>query len=288
MKIAIISTFYNRKEKTLACINSIFKQQYLKDNREVTVDLYFCDDGSTDGTYEEIINKYPQVNLIKGTGSLYWAKGMSKALNQAIQKEYNFFLMVNDDVEFYDNMLETMIDSYYKTHRPEYLSAIVGSTQDKFSGEWTYGGQLWNKKFRHEKYEPVLPASPCCECNMTNWNCFLIPSEMLEKIGKIDSYYEHAKADNDYSNRIINSGNKIYVAHSYIGTCQRNSLIGTWRDTSLALSKRLELVKMPNGLPIKSEVYYCKKFHGKLWFIWVVKRYLWIYISWLKYKVRNQ
>lgn len=286
MNIAVISTYFNRKNKTIACVKSLYEQSLLKKNKDVVLDIYFCDDGSNDGTSKELCKIYPEINIISGTGRLFWAKGMSKALNEAIKTPHDFYLMVNDDVKFYSNMLEIMVGSYMQVKSDKFMSAVVGSTQECEDGNWTYGGQIWNKRFRHEKYDSVEPGFPCKECNMTNWNCFLIPNIMIQKIGLIDDYYEHAKADNDYSNRIINSGNKIFVAHQYIGTCQRNSIDGTWRDTKLGLKKRLTLVKKPTGLPIKSEIHYCKKFHGNRWPFWVSKRYLWIYVSWLKNLVR--
>lgn len=279
MNIAVVSTFHNRKEKTLACLKSIYSQESISDS--VKIEVYFCDDGSTDGTSECIRHDFPEVTIVPGTGNLFWARGMARAFGKAVEKEHDFYLMVNDDVEFYPDMLLTMLRSYKQTQAKAKLVAVVGSTEDE-KGNWTYGGQYWNRKLLHERYDPVLPGEPCQECNMTNWNCFLIPQKMVQEIGLIDDYYEHAKADNDYSNRIIRSGNKIFVANKYIGKCNRNSLRGTWRDTALPLKKRLELVKKPNGLPIKSEVYYCKKFHGHLWWLWVLKRYVWIYISAIK------
>ena len=280
MKIAIVSTFFNRKEKTLSCLKSLYSQSCLTE-KNIQLDIYFCDDASTDGTSIEIEKQFPEVHIVKGTGNLFWAKGMHKAFERAIQTEHDFYLMVNDDVDFYPSMLKDMLDSYFENKDKAPLIAVVGSTEDG-AGNWTYGGQVWNKKLLHERYDSVLPAEPCHECNMTNWNCFLIPREMVDNLGIIDGFYEHAKADNDYSNRIINSGNKIFVAKRYIGICQRNSLKNTWRDTSFPLKRRIELVKRPNGLPIKSEIYYCKKFHGKSWPLWVAKRYVWIFISALK------
>jgi GT2 family glycosyltransferase len=254
-------------------------------NKKIDMYVYLCDDGSTDGTSEHIKMNYPQVVLVYGDGNLFWAKGMAKAMGEAINAEYDYYLMVNDDVEFFDDMIETMMRSYKKCEICAQLVAIVGATKDKFTDEWTYGGQIWNKKLVHERYDSVFPADNCPECNMTNWNCFLIPEKMIARLGAIDDYYEHAKADNDYSNRIINSGNKIFVADRYIGTCQRNSLVETWRDTSLGLRKRFKLVSKPNGLPFRSELHYCIKFHKWTALIWFLKRYVWIVISYVKCKV---
>lgn len=282
MKIAVVSTFFNRKEKTIACLKSLYTQNCLAEDN-IQLDIYFCDDASTDGTSAQIEKEFPEVHIIRGAGNLFWAKGMHEAFGEAVKTQHDFYLMVNDDVDFFPSMLKDMLDSYFENENKAKLIAVVGSTEDG-NGNWTYGGQIWNKKFLHERYDSVMPAETCNECNMTNWNCFLIPEKMIKNLGMIDGFYEHAKADNDYSNRIINSGNKIFVAKRYVGICQRNSLKGTWRDTSLPLKKRLELVQRPNGLPIKSEVYYCKKFHGKAWPFWVAKRYIWIFISALKKK----
>lgn len=253
--------------------------QIIDNNKyDINFDIYLCDDGSTDGTSKEVLNKYPDVHIIYGNGNLYWAKGIAKATDEALKKEYEFFLMINDDVEFYDTMFMTMLDSYYSVFSPNYLVAIVGSTLSKIDNQWTYGGQLWNKKLIKERYMPIypIPIQKCKECNMTNWNCFLIVNEMIKTIGKIDNHYEHAKADNDYSNRIINSGNKIFVANDYVGYCERNSNSGTWTDTSISLKRRIKLMQKPDGLPIKSDVYYCKKYFGIFWPLWVLKRYIWL------------
>lgn len=287
MDMAVILTFHNRKNKTLSCLKSLLHQTYVE-NGTIQLECYFCDDGSTDGSSEQIRVQYPKVHLTYGDGSLFWAKGMFKSFSKALETKHDFYLMVNDDVDFYPDMIRTMLESYYEVESKAPLVAIVGSTEDSFGGNWTYGGQIWNKQLIHERYVPVLPEKPCRECNMSNWNCFLIPDQMIKNIGSIDDYYEHAKADNDYSNRIILSGNKIYVAHKYIGICQRNSINNTWRDETLSLKKRLEYANKPIGLPIKSELHYCMKFHGVKWPLWVGKRYLWIYLSWIKHVIKER
>jgi glycosyltransferase involved in cell wall biosynthesis len=48
--IAVLMTCFNRKEKTLCCIESLFAQENMP-----TFDLYVCDDASTDGTSEAIL-----------------------------------------------------------------------------------------------------------------------------------------------------------------------------------------------------------------------------------------
>lgn len=49
--IAVLLTAHNRKEKTLLCLDFLFKQKQVE---EYTIDVYLTDDGSTDGTSEAV------------------------------------------------------------------------------------------------------------------------------------------------------------------------------------------------------------------------------------------
>ena len=46
--IAVLITCYNRKDKTLLCLESLFKQQGL--GIDFSLAVFLVDDGSTDGT----------------------------------------------------------------------------------------------------------------------------------------------------------------------------------------------------------------------------------------------
>ena len=64
-------TVHNRREKTLACLKLCYEQiESLRS--EYAFSVYLTDDASTDGTAEAVSREYPDVNIIKGNGSLYW------------------------------------------------------------------------------------------------------------------------------------------------------------------------------------------------------------------------
>ena len=77
MKIAILMTCHNRRETTLRCLRGLPSD----------VEVYLVDDGSTDGTDEAVKATFPKVNVIRGTGNLYWAKGMELAWKTCLQHE---------------------------------------------------------------------------------------------------------------------------------------------------------------------------------------------------------
>ncbi|OPJ62708.1 glycosyltransferase family 2 protein [Clostridium oryzae] len=259
LKIAVIFTCYNRIEKTKNCLEKITKQGKKLSNK-IELEIFCCDDNSTDGTYEMIHSRFNSVNLILGTGNLFWAKGMAKAIEEAEKSNPDFYLMINDDVDFFEDALEIMLSSYDSVQ--DRYASIVGSTKDKLTGKLTYGGIKWDKKVIHEKETRIEPRFPCVKCEQTNWNCFLIPSCVYNMVGTIDDYFEHSMADYDYSNRICRKGFPIYVAKEYIGYCSRNSIAGTWQDTSLGLVARLKALQKKTGIPPRSSWHYCKKYYG--------------------------
>ncbi|MBX9969229.1 glycosyltransferase family 2 protein [Priestia aryabhattai] len=272
-KIVAILTCFNRREKTLRCLKTL-KRQISPVDKIIDLKIVICDDCSTDGTQEAIIKQYPDVEFVQGTGDLFWARGMARATKAAEKYMPDFYLMINDDVEFHDNMLEIMLKSYESI--ADNMCAVVGSTKDSNTGKLTYGGAIWNGKAIKEKTVMVEPASPCAECNLSNWNCFLIPRCLYEKVGEIDSYYEHSRADYDYSLRIVKKGYKVYVANDFIGCCSRNSIKNTWEDTSLPFMGRIKALHRRTGMPIKSSWHYYRKFYGAGYIYRVIWPYLYI------------
>lgn len=269
--ISVVLTCHNRIEKTVGCLRNIIQADSVKFGK-YEVNIYVCDDASTDGTTEAISQLSDRIHIVNGDGDLFWARGMAKAMSEAEKSTADFYLMVNDDVEFFPDMLDVMLDSYYSVKGK--LHAVVGSTKDKETGRHTYGGLMWNGKGLGEEHTAVTPCTPCPKCNQTNWNCFLLPKELYNAIGKIDAYYEHSWADFDYSNRIIEAGYDIYVAHSYVGFCSRNTTKGTWADSTLSFRKRIHAMHRKTGLPPKSHWYYCKKYYGYEAFPVFVRPYL--------------
>ncbi|MDU7947257.1 MAG: glycosyltransferase family 2 protein [Clostridium sp.] len=274
-KIAVIITCHNRKEKTEKCIKSIvFNSNY-------SFDFYITDDKSNDGTFKMLNDISDKLNLRiyieKGDGNLFWCKGMKKSFDKAIDKGYDLYLWVNDDVEFYENFIDKLLQVYHERKNEDGV-IVVGSFRDKYTGEFTYGGvkSIGKEKL---KYSFIQPIDRIQECDTMNGNCVMIDSFTVNKIGSLDGEYEHGMGDFDYGYRATESGGNIYIAPGYVGTCSRNEIKDTWKDCNLSLKRRLELVKSPTGLPLKSWKKYSRRFGGKLWVIKFIKPYIKIFLT---------
>lgn len=250
MRIAILLACYNRKELTKRCLNGLNKQ--LKYHTDKSIDIYVFDDNSSDGTKEMLKEEFPKVNIVSGNGRTYWCKSMYHLMKKAVAVHYDFYLMVNDDVNFYDDAIETVFNSY---NLAKQMCGIVGATQSVVSGRITYGG-------RDKQENLLIPSGSIQKCMWANWNCFLIDSETVNKVGIIDGKYEHSWGDFDYSYRMHKLGIPIYVASHYIGVCESNSDDRTFRDITLSRRERLKKLFSPKGMPFSSYLRYNLKTKG--------------------------
>ena len=86
MRFAVLMTCFNRKEKTINCLNNLFNCFFGVPH---DFDVYLVDDASTDGTVAAVRSKFPSVNIINGSGDLYWNKGMFLALIEGSDADYH-------------------------------------------------------------------------------------------------------------------------------------------------------------------------------------------------------
>lgn len=270
--IAVLMTCHNRKEKTLNCLKHLYSCNIPEG---YNFEVILVDDGSNDGTGDAISVNYPGVIIIKGNGNLYWNRGMHKAFDYAISKNYDYYIWLNDDTYLIKNALDITIDTYKKIKNTIDTEVIlVGSTRSSITKNRTYGafnisaGPL-------SKPSILIPTGSITECTLMNGNFVFIPHQVVNLVGNLDYSYEHGMGDFDYSRRAVKQGVKLFMLPCYIGICEGNSIKGTYLDKQLPRMTRWRKIKQPTGLPIKSWYTYTKRYSGLLWPI----NFAWPYIK---------
>lgn len=261
-KIAVLMTCYNRRETTLSCLKAIYQQ-------DVDFDVYLVDDGSSDGTTNTVIQKYPKVYIIQGNGNLYWVGGMRLAFSAAMKHGYDYYLWLNDDTILKPDALSRLVELHLWLEQKNLANSIVvGSTQDPVSQEPTYGGAVKSEKWYSNKFEFVKPGQELIECDTMFGNCVLIPQEVVKLVGNIDVAFIHSLGDLDYGLRARKLGCSIWVAPGYIGTCSQNSANGSWVDLNLSFYERLKKVLHVKAFPIAPWTHFTRRHSGALWFLY--------------------
>lgn len=254
-RVVVLMTTFNRCDNTKNCILSLTEK-----NPELDMRFVVTDDKSQDGTEDMLLQlgEKIKIHLIKGNGSLFWTGGMYKSLEYALvhSKEFDYALLVNDDVEFYDNAIENLKRRLEKSN----AKIIVGATEDA-DGNMSYGGVKKLSRF-FAKFGLVEPSEEIRYCDTFNCNCVLMSSEIFGLLGNLDNKYIHSMGDFDYGLMATKKGFKIVSSDSFVGRCSDNDVSKSWRNPKLPRSERLKLKESPKGLPRKDWFHFVNKNYG--------------------------
>ena len=252
-KIAVILTVFNRRQKTLACLEHLFmaQQTYNSSHRpdeHVSLAVFLTDDGCTDGTAEAIHVTFPSsdIRILKGTGSLFWAGGMRLAWQKAIDsaESWNYYLLINDDTYFFPQLFQILFETEQycmKTFGRQGIYSGITCSHDA-EGEITYGGEVY-ANWTKGRQILLQPTGSPQQADVVNANILLIPQQVVSSLGIFHTGFTHSCADYDYSWKARRAGVPVLVTASVCGACaydhqnkQQSAMM--YRNLSLADMQR--------------------------------------------------
>jgi GT2 family glycosyltransferase len=248
--LAVLLTCHNRRDSTHKALRFLYKAEMPKD---ILFDIYLVDDGSSDGTSEMIRNEFPDVVLIQGSGDLYWNLGMKLAWETSSNaKEYDFFLMLNDDADLDDNALLHLFGCFSETKdETGEESLIIGACRkNKADNTFSYGGR--------SDIGPIIPDGTLQKCKYINCNVVLVSKAIFEKIGGLSEHYIHRFGDVEYGLRAQRNGIECYVTKNYIASCEPNFV--EWRNSEVSFTKRWAALHSLTGFSLKEYVTFYKDY----------------------------
>jgi len=243
-QIAVLLTCFNRKEKTINCLNQLFK---LKSD----LDVYLVDDGSTDSTGDAVLLEFPQVNLIIGSGNLFWNRGMHLAWEHADKNDYDYYLWLNDDVIIYENCFDELFSCTELTENKSIISGIIETSDKK---DTLYGGYDSNMNL-------IKPNGELNSIRNMNGNVVIVPKEVYKVLGNLDIHYHHDLGDVDYGLRAQNNGIGVFTTRVAIASGDKNDICRV-RQNNTTISKRFKKLYSPLGANPKIIFYYRNKYFG--------------------------
>jgi len=261
-KIAVLLTCFNRKDKTLRCLeafNTALKT--FQEQQSLKVQVYLTDDGSTDGTAHAVLKKYPTTTIIQGTGDLFWANGMRSSWSTALKGNYDGYLLLNDDTTVYKDVLFELFKTHsYSVDTYKMAGIYVGATENQKTKELTYSGAVVTN-FLTASIKVIVPDGTTYQrCDFGNANIMLVPSEVVEKIGILSAGYSHGKADYDYTMMARKAKIPALIGPKIGGHCEydHDHYYVDWENKSL--SERWKVLYSPIGIDFKSQLKFNRKF----------------------------
>lgn len=266
LRIAIIITAYNRKDKTLSCIERLTTIP----NSEIDLSIYLTDDGSTDGTAEAVTVLYPQVTISHGNGNLYWGGGTNLSWKRAVSDgNFDGYVWLNDDTILSENVWNEIIAANeYCKNTYDTGGIYIGSTLSPTTNKISYGGwiQIHPKKSSFRILEPNGRFQPC---DIGNGNITYISNDVVKKIGCLYEGYIHG-ADFDYTYWAHTEKFPLLILRDYVGYCENDHKSHKENLLKLNLIERIKYLYSPTGLQFKTALLFQKRFFPhNTWKLWM-------------------
>ncbi|GGH56526.1 GT2 family glycosyltransferase [Filimonas zeae] len=264
VKIAVLLTCFNRRDKTLQCLGNLYGQE--RRGILFELDVFLVDDASTDGTSQAVSERFPEVNIIKGNGKLYWNRGMYTAWKNAASDIYDYYLWLNDDTDLLPGAITEMLQCDMADSVPAIVCGAICSANTKM---FSYGGVSKDGR-------AVVPDGTVQHCYIINGNCVLVSKAAFQLAGNIDPVFPHAIGDHDYGLRLLKAGGKIITTRKFIGYCERNAKLPKWCYSETPLKERVKALYSPLGNSHPKYYFIYERRHFGLFL--AVKHYLSIHL----------
>jgi len=208
--ICVIIVSYNFETWIDRCIPSIQAST-------LPATILVVDNASQDRTCEIIRNRYPEVILIENKENLGFGKANNIGMRYALKKGFDYVFLLNQDAWLEPNTLEKMVNSSLRYPVYGILSPIHfngdGTALD--FGFATYTG-LKNPK-------DIELSSEIEEFSFINAAMWLLPAEVIRKVGGFAPIFPHYGEDRNLTQRIRKNGYKIGVVKSAAGFHDRDA-----------------------------------------------------------------
>jgi GT2 family glycosyltransferase len=215
LRIALVFPVFNGLSHTKTCLQSLFGSHKIEQySNEIKVVL--VNDGSTDDTTAWINENFPQVNLLTGTGNLWWSGGINLAIDHALdQLKSDYIIWWNNDIvaekNYFSNLMTilnnhdgtTIIGSkIFHAHSKDTIWSMGGL----FDPKTGYKSLIGSAEKDQEKYQHVT------ECNWLPGMGTITHKSVYERIGMLDEKnFPQYHGDSDFTFRAFKKGIRILV-----------------------------------------------------------------------------
>lgn len=199
-RILVIIVTYNAHQWIRQCLSSIDVNKY---------DVLVVDNASEDDTIFIIRNEFSKVKLVCSDINLGFGKANNIGLQKAIDENYDFVLLLNQDAWLEKNTIEALTKSMKGNNDYGIISPIQRNSNEN-DIESLFKNYL-------NKNNVNVEAKELQEVDFVNAAIWLISRKAIELVGAFDPIYPHYGEDSDYVNRLHYWGKKIGVDTSVTG-----------------------------------------------------------------------
>ncbi|MHC8949280.1 glycosyltransferase family 2 protein [Sphingobacterium hungaricum] len=259
--VAVLITVFNRVDKTLNCLQSLFEAN--KNHLDLQFKVFLTDDGSTDGTRDKILSRFSDKNIVilNGNGQLFWNGGMINSWQAALNEGgFDGYLWLNNDSIVLSNLWDELVaaDKYSKQEFNK-GGIYVGSTYNLERTSLSYGGFNFVSKMTL-KDEFLIPNGSFQNCQAAHGNVTYVSNDVVKREGIFCDGYIHSGGDHDYSYLAYKHGFPVFILKDYVGICDNDHTEKDGSDfINLSLTNRFKYLKSPLGFNLHNTLLFQKR-----------------------------
>jgi GT2 family glycosyltransferase len=257
--LSIIIVNWNTKEFLLSCLKSVFEKE-----KGISREVIVVDNGSQDGSGNEVKKVFPFIHLIENKKN----NGFAKAVNQGLQKASGkYALLLNPDTRVKHGTIERLVsfmdsNSNIGVAGGQLLNSD-GSRQNSIANFPSLSTELLNKSFLRWLFPEKFPGKEKdypepIEVDSVIGACMMVRRDAIDQVGLLDEDYFLFLEETDWCYQMKRVGWKIYHVP--------DAEVYHFQGKSAEKEKRKARVEY-----FRSRYYFFKKNKGKLqWFILLV------------------
>ncbi len=253
-KVGIVVLNWNGLADTTKCLES------LKDLNYPNCEILVVDNGSTDGSGDEIRRKFPYINMIENKQNLGFAEGNNVGIQYFFDKDFNYFLLLNNDTVVDKELLKYMVEFAESDKK----IGMVGPKiyyMDIPNKIWFAGGGInyligrvyhfGKNRIDHGQFDRENDVDFLTGCAL------LVKKEVIERVGFLDPQYFNFNEDADWCIRAKAAGYRlVYVPKSKIWHRLAVSMGGRFSPFHIYYRIRNNLLLVTkNKFPITAYIY---------------------------------
>lgn len=205
IKIAVVIVTYNGMSWIEKCFESLYRSE------GVSLKVYVVDNGSTDDTVLFIKTHYPEVLMVQSNENLGFGKANNLAVTKALKDDCEFIFLLNQDGYVFPDTLKNLCEASFLQKQFSVLSPI------QLNGR----GNALDKSFSHFMNSTDCPGfindtyfdnlKKVYETRFVMAAFWLIPRDVIDKIGLFNPVFPHYGEDDDFLNKMRAFGGKAAI-----------------------------------------------------------------------------
>lgn len=204
-RVLVVIVTYNAVPWIDRCLNSLVESS-------IRPDVYLIDNGSTDGTQDVIQSRFPDVVFQQSCQNLGFGKANNLGLQYAIDNDYEYVYLLNQDAWLLPDTIEKLID--ISSRNPDYgilspfqMNADMIHIDNSFGRNacsWMSNPEILNDFYNNDIQEIYSVK----DVMAAHW---LITRKCLLQVGGFSPSFPHYAEDTNYTDRVRFWGMKVGV-----------------------------------------------------------------------------